>query len=104
MSLEEQINQIVITAVERSVKAHAHAADEPMLLTIKAATTRTGIARDRLIQAFHAGEIDGMWSAGRGRGQILLKPASVHAWVDAQIADQSAAREAALAVSKRRVS
>ena len=58
--------------------------------------------RDRLIQAFHAGEVEGLWPAGRGRGQILLKTTSVSAWIDAQIASQTAASEAALARGKRR--
>lgn len=102
MTLEQQINDIVLTAVERGINARASAADAPLLLTVKDAVARTGIARDRLIEAFHLGEIEGMWSAGRGRGQILLKPDSVHAWIDSQIAHQSAEREAALASSKRR--
>lgn len=101
-NLEQAIQDLVMSAIEKGIQARTEAQGLPMLLSIKEAQARTGIARDRLIQAFHAGEIQGMWSAGRGRGQILLKPESVYAWIDAQIAEQSSAREAALASGKRR--
>lgn len=93
MTLEEQIREIVLDTVKSAV-AEARAVDSPLLLSIRDAQARTGIARDRLIQAFHAGEIEGLWSAGYGRGQILLKRASLEAWVNNLILSQSNNRPA----------
>ncbi|MFA5551630.1 MAG: hypothetical protein WDA03_08435 [Trueperaceae bacterium] len=93
MTLEEQIRDLVVGAVESAV-AQARAVDSPLLLSIKDAQARTGIARDRLIQAFHAGDIEGIWSAGYGRGQILLKTASVEQWVNNLILSQTNNRPA----------
>lgn len=93
MSLEERIQELVLETVQTAV-AQARAVDEPMLLSIKEAQAKTGVARDRLIHAFHAGEIPGMWSAGYGRGQILLKREGLEAWVNNQILTQSVSRPA----------
>ena len=93
MTLEERIEEIVVSAVESAV-AQARVIDEPLLLSIKDAQAKTGLARDRLIQAFHAGEIPGLWSAGYGRGQILLKRAALEAWVNNQIISQADNRPA----------
>lgn len=63
---------------------------EPLLWNVKTAVERTGIPRDRLIRAFHAGRVAGLWSSGvRGKGSILLKPESVMAWIDAQAREQA---------------
>lgn len=61
---------------------------EPLLWNVKTAMERTGIPRDQLIQAFHAGQVEGLWSAGRGRGSILLKPDSVREWIERRITEQ----------------
>lgn len=62
---------------------------EPLLWTVKTAKERTGIPRDRIFAAFHAGELEGLWSSGvRGSGSILLKPESVLAWIDRQANEQ----------------
>lgn len=77
---------------------------EPLLWSVKTAQERTGLARDRIIHAFHAGQVDGLWSGGeRGRGSILLKPESVIAWVDRQVREQAAdaPRRVAKAVGPR---
>lgn len=63
---------------------------ESLLWTVKTARERTGLPRDRIKEAFHAGRITGMWSGGvRGKGSILLKPESVLAWIDEQITEQA---------------
>lgn len=62
---------------------------DSLLWSIREAQERSGMPRDRLIEAFHAGSIAGLWSAGRGRGSILLKPESVRAWIDEQVKEQS---------------
>lgn len=62
----------------------------PLLWSVKDAMTRTGMPRGRLFEAFHAGQIEGLWSGGaRGRGTVLLKPESVLAWIDQQVRDQA---------------
>lgn len=70
---------------------------EPVLWTLATASERTGLSTRRLTHLFHSGAISGMWSAGRGRGSILLKPESVLAWIDSQV------DEAALLAPSRRV-
>lgn len=63
---------------------------EPLLWSVNAARERTGLPRDRIIRAFHAGLIEGLWSGGvRGSGSILLKPESVLEWVDSQVREQA---------------
>lgn len=81
----------VEAVVEATVKRLApHVSGEPLLWTVKAAVARTSLPRDRLVDAFHAGRIEGLWSGGvRGKGSILLKPESVMAWIDAQVREQS---------------
>lgn len=65
---------------------------EPLLWNVKTAMERTALPRDRIIHAFHAGEVDGMWSGGvRGKGSILLKPESVLEWIDRQVTEQAQA-------------
>lgn len=81
----------VEAAVERALsRILPRLADEPLLWSVRTAQERTGLPRDRLLHAFHAGEVSGLWSGGvRGKGSILLKPESVRAWVDAQVTQQA---------------
>lgn len=84
----EELQAVIEATLERLLP---HVTEpEPLLWNIRTAVARSGMPRDRLLQAFHAGDIDGLWSTGeRGRGAILLKPESVRAWIEKQVGRQA---------------
>lgn len=82
-------NDDIAKAVETTLERLLPLMNEPLLWTLQQAQERTGLGRNRLAELFHAGEIEGLWSAGRGKGKILLKPESVRAFVDREITSQA---------------